>query len=221
MGGYDVIGEGGPPERAMEALTGVESRSESIPLTDQEVLNRFREYQKAGRAVVCGTLDSRHASDQAGFAGAHEGPYSATVKTDQGEAAEIVKYTLSVADQGKHAPTVNDNGDGKVSGGGATGTVAYDDGKVDITYPKGKAPAKPGDLRATYDWRGLLDKGLNLHAWHAYIFDSVTADGNLVFKNPWGTEHPNPIPAARFKDLFTGIDSNAVKPPPRPKPKKQ
>ena len=57
-----------------------------------------------------------------------------------------------------------------------------------------------------------------MHAWHAYIFESVTADGKLQFKNPWGVEHPNPMTAADFKRLFTGINSNQVPKPPPPAP---
>ncbi len=221
MGGYDVIGEGGPPERAMEALTGVASQSESIPAKEADVVTRFKEYQKAGKAVVCGTLDSKQAKSQGGFAGAGEGPFAATLDTDQGEAAEIVKGTLAVYDKEGKAPRAHDDSDGKLVGTGVSGEVEYDAGHVSAKYDKAKAPGKAGDLQADYSWRGLLDKGLNLHAWHAYIFESVTADNKLVFKNPWGVEHPNPISAAQFKALFTGIDSNSVKPDQTRKPPKK
>ena len=46
--------------------------------------------------------------------------------------------------------------------------------------------------------------------YHFYIFESVTSDDKLVFKNPWGDTHPAPIPPADFLRLFDSIVTNAV-----------
>ena len=211
MGGYDVVGDkGGYSDRAMEALTGVSSHSETIAAKEQDVLAEFKGFQQAGKAVVCGTLDSKQSKAQGGFTGHGDGPLHASFLTDQGEAPEIVPGTLRLADKAGKAKPLHDDGDGKLTGTDGKGSVDYDHGAADATYGSGKGPARAEDLQADYDWRGQLDKSLNVHAWHAYIFEGVTADNKLQFKNPWGVEHPKPMTAGDFKRLFTGINSNQV-----------
>ena len=209
VGGYDDAGDkGGYSNVAMEAITGVRSRPETVKSKDEEILADFKSFQKDGKAVVCGTLGSKHAKSQSGFRGSGEGPYSATLMSDQGDPASIVPGSLKVADKGGKAKRAWDS-DGKILGG-ATGTVAYRQGQVSLQYKSGEGPAKAEDLEAEYDWRGLLDKTAQVYAWHAYIFESVTPDGKLQFKNPWGSSHPNPLAPADFRRLFTGINTNAV-----------
>jgi hypothetical protein len=221
IGGYDQIGQGGYPERAMEAFTGVASTSEQVPQGDADVLAKFKEYQKAGKAVVCGTLDSKQATSKSGFEGASDGPYSMMLTNDTGDQVELVENSLSIYDQKNKAPRIHDDGNGGLTGGGVTGTVGYGWGATpNFTYPKDKGPAAAGDLQADYQWRGQLDKSLDVYANHAYMFESVTPDNKLIFKNPWGTDNPNPIAPADFKRLFIGIDANGVPKVPVTPPKK-
>jgi hypothetical protein len=205
----------------MEAFTGVNSTAEGVPQQDADVLTKFKEFQKAGQAVVCGTLDSVQATAKTGFGGAGDGPYSMLLTNDGGDQVELVKSSLSISDTKGKAPVVTDDGNGNLVG--ATGTVGYGWGATpSFTYDAGKGPAAATDLSASYQWRGQLDKSLDVYANHAYMFESVTADGKLVFKNPWGVDHPNPIAPADFKRLFIGIDSNGVpRVPAEPSPGKQ
>ncbi|MSP60112.1 MAG: hypothetical protein EXR72_07175 [Myxococcales bacterium] len=210
MGGYDIIGDkGGHADAAMEAMTGVKRGYEAKPSTESGVLAKFKGFQADGKAIVCGTLGSKQARSQGGFKGQGDGPYHADLKTDQGEGAEIIPGSLSISDKENKARRTRDDSTGKLTGGGH-GAVMYNRGNVDVSYDKGGGPAAEGNLTADYEWRGTLDTKLNVHAWHAYIFESVTADGKLQFKNPWGVEHPLPITPADFLRLFTGINVNNV-----------
>jgi hypothetical protein len=218
-GGYQAVGEGGWPGSAMAALTGVDDEAEDFPAKDDDVVGRFRDFHKAGKAVVCATLDHRDKQSAAGVTGAGDGPYHVSVLNDDGEGSELVPGSLAIYDQQGKAPRVTDDSQGKLVGAGAQGTVSYGWGAAaDVSYPGGKGPAKAEDLRADYQWRGKLDKTLCVYANHAYIFDSVTDDGKLVFKNPWGSEHPLPMTGADFRRLYTDISADQV---PRPKPAKK
>src|SRR5262249_24192155 len=92
----------------------------------------------------------------------------------------------------------------------ASSTIGYEDGSVEITFKPGHAPASAADLAADYSWRGLLDVNLLVYAYHFYIFESITDDGKLIFKNPWGDMHPQPTAPADFRRLFQSISTNAV-----------
>src|SRR5207248_7467030 len=135
----------------------------------------------------------------------------ATLKTHEGESAEVLKNTLSITDDvSKHNTKASDDGAGAITGDNVDkGTVGYPTGKVEMKFKKDQAPDKPENLTADYQFRGLLDKALNVHAWHMYVFEDIDGE-NLKFKNPWGFADPKPIPAARFAELFTGITSESV-----------
>src|SRR6185436_1973151 len=100
---------------------------------EQDVLAEFKGFQQQGKAVVCGTLDHKHTASQKGFTGMGDGPFHNSFKTDQGESPEIVPGTLRVSDKTGKAKPARDDHAGKITGG-ATGSVNYDGGSVDLTY---------------------------------------------------------------------------------------
>jgi hypothetical protein len=211
IGGYAQLDEGGAPGKAMEALTGVKSESVDVPSKEADILTHFREYMKVGKAVVCGTISSKHAKAQGGFEGVGDGPYSARLKSDQGNAAEILKNTLRVTGKGGKPAVAKDDGEGTLKGSAVKkGSVDYDHGAVEIEYKTGDGPSKADELQAEYDWEGLLDNKANVYGDHSYIFEKVTDDGKLIFKNPWGESHPNPLAPADFKRLFDLIEMDQV-----------
>jgi hypothetical protein len=211
MGGYAVLDEGGSPGKAMEALTGVKSDSDEIPTKEKELLTQFKEYEKSGKAVVVGSLSSKHAKGQGGFTGTGDGPYKARLKSDQGDEAEILKGTLKVSSKDGKPAAARDDEEGRVKGPAVKrGTVDYHHGVVDLQYKDGEGPAKAEELQAEYDWEGLLDRALNVYGCHSYIFEKVSSDGKLILKNPWGEEHPKPIAPVDFKRLFDMIETDQV-----------
>jgi hypothetical protein len=209
VGGYEKAGAGGYAGDALEAITGQKAQNEGLPAKDS-VLERFKQLKQQGKAVICGTLGSKENKKEKAFT-EKDGTYKATLTTHEGESAEVVKNTLSIFDDiSKHQTKANDDGAGGITGDNIDkGTISYSDGKVELTFKKDNAPDKPENLTADYQFRGLLDKALNVHAWHMYVFDKVDGD-NLIFKNPWGFADPKPIPADKFLELFTGITSEAV-----------
>jgi hypothetical protein len=210
MGGYEAIGHGGLFGTALATITGQESDSDAIAGKDDDLIKQFQKYKKDGQAVVCGTVDHRSSSKQGGFAGKDEGPYTVTLKNDLGDTARIKPGTLKVHDKGGKVADAGDDSNGGVTGKDVDkGTVKYRQGEVEVTYKKGKCPAKPEDLQADYDWRGKIDKDIPLYAWHGYMFDEVK-DNKLVFKNPWGSDHPRPMTPAEFRKHFSSITYSDV-----------
>jgi hypothetical protein len=198
----------------MAAFTGKDSQDEAIPQDAVSVVDKFRQLQKAGKAVVCATLGQRQASSRQGFTGAGNGPYSLPLTDDNGGGVELVQGSLSITDSKGKAPVASDDSQGNITGDGVHGTVGYGwNATPKLTYDEGKAPAAAADLRADYQWRGQLDKNINLYANHAYMFEAVTADGKLQFKNPWGVEHPAPMTGDDFKRLFIAITDDEAKAP--------
>ena len=53
--------------------------------------------------------------------------------------------------------------------------------------------------------RDLMDQ-YRVFEGHAYIVDSVDKDGQMHLRNPWGFDHPRPIPLDDFRQLFDWID---------------
>jgi hypothetical protein len=212
--GMAAIGGGGSPATAMEALTGVESQGDVMPKED-EVLNQFKGYQKDGKAVVVATLGSKsHKSDK--LFKEDGGQYKAQLTTTEGDSdyVELVQNTLDVRDDvSKHKFNATDVGKGKlVSPDLEDSSVDYGKAKVSMKFKADKKPEKPENLTAEYDYRGRISKDLEVFAHHAYIFEKVDGQ-NLIFKNPWGTWDPKPIPAADFLKLFSGISYNQVPSP--------
>ena len=216
-GGYQRIGGGGFPGQAMAAFTGKESQDEAVPQDANSVVDKFRELQKAGKAVVCATLGQKSASQRQGFTGAGDGPYSMMLTGDSGDAVELVQGSLSITDSKGKAPAATDDGAGNITGAGVHGQTGYGwNATPKITYDAGKGPAAAADLRADYQWRGQLDKNLDVYANHAYMFQGVTPDGKIQFKNPWGVEHPAPMTGDDFKRLFIAITDDDAQSTPSP-----
>ncbi len=226
MGGYTAIGdEGGMLTTAMSMLTGIEAKAEAIPAQGKDVVQRFRRLHAEGKAVACGSLDHKEVAWKKGeFNGNAPGPYWAVFTSDQGQVPEIVKGTFFVGwlnPQTGELINANDQSkDGKLTGhhSGTVGEIDYDSASVEVTFPQDKAPAQAKDLEVKYQWRGLIDKPLHVYAWHGYIFQSVTSDGKIVLKNPWGNEHPKPMTGDDFLRLFEEITTDEV--PVRGKAKK-
>jgi hypothetical protein len=218
-GGYERIGGGGFPADAMAAFTGKEADDQPIAEAAAGVIAQFQALQKAGKAVVCATLDHKDAASKSGFAGTDVGPYSMMLTDDGGAQVELVPGTLKISDSKGKAPVATDDSSGKITGDGVTGSTGYGWGATpNLTYDKDKSPGAATDLKADYEWRGQLDKSIDVYANHAYMFETVTPDGKLQFKNPWGTEHPQPMSGDDFKRLFIGITSDEAQPAPAPKP---
>jgi hypothetical protein len=216
VGGYQKEGAGGFAGDALEAITGQKAQNEGLP-AKENVITRFTELKKQGKAVICGTLGSKETKKEKAFK-EKDGTYSATLTTHQGEPCEVMKNTLKIEDEGLFGSTSSDDGNGAIVGDVVDkGTIDYPSGKAEMKFKADDAPDSPDDLTAEYSFRGLLDNKLNVHAWHMYVFEDVSGD-NLIFKNPWGVEHPEPIPADKFLELFTGITSEQVpkedEPPP-------
>lgn len=47
---------------------------------------------------------------------------------------------------------------------------------------------------------------------HAYVLESITPDNKLVLKNPWGKDHPQPIPFNELGTIFTSMGSGFITP---------
>jgi hypothetical protein len=210
VGGYVVAGQGGSSAYAMSVITGVASEALSIPAKNDELLAKFKQLKKAGEAVTAATIDSLSSSGKSGFT-LKDKSYHFAITNSDGEGSELVPSTLVVTDTKHKAPEARDGGDNKLTGAGVHGTCSYGwDAAVDLTYDEGKAPGAPEDLRADYQWRGQLDKSINLYANHVYTFDTVTDDNKLVFKNPWGEQHPKPMTPEDFRRLFGSLSANPI-----------
>ena len=211
-GGYERIGGGGFPGDAMAAFTGKESQDEAVPQDANAIVQKFRELQKAGKATVCATLGQKSASSKKGFTGSGDGPYSMKLTGDSGDGVELVQGSLKISDSKGKAPEATDDGAGNITGNGVHGQTGYGwNATPSITYDAGKGPAAAADLQADYQWRGQLDKAIDVYANHAYMFEQVTPDGKLQFKNPWGVDHPQPMTGDDFKRLFISITDNEAK----------
>ena len=138
-----------------------------------------------------------------------------------GETSEIKKNTVRIHD--KKGAVADARDDGKtITGADVDGTkssVNYGDGSIKVTYKAGKKPGAAADLQATADMRGVLDKDLHVHSWHAYMFERVDEKAKLIyFKNPWGVDHPKRgVTPTEFRKFFTGIDSNNIREKPATK----
>src|SRR5207248_628672 len=131
VGGYDKAGAGGLAGDALEAITGEKSSYESAPGGKDSVIERFKKLKQEGKAVICGTLGSKENKSEKAFV-EKDGSYSATLKTHEGESAEVLKNTLSITDDVSKTNTkANDDGAGAITGDNVDkGTVGYPTGKV-------------------------------------------------------------------------------------------
>ena len=174
------------------------------------LLQRFRQLQAAGTAATCGTVAGLPLKGQGGFTGQGSGPFEAQLKDAQGGNADLVEGSVVVRDQKGRAKPARDDSEGKLEGSGvAAGKVEYRKGRVDLSYEAKKGPAEAGDLVTDFLWEGEISPEYHLYGNHEYIFESVQGD-KVVFKNPWGCEHPQPIPVDQVKKLFDVMSSNST-----------
>lgn len=219
QGGYADIGDqGGNSPVAMEALTGVASNPPAVvPASDEGVIQKFKQYQTDHVAVTCGTLDHQSPAAASFSAGADGQSFSIRLHAqgdDATETSEIKKNTIHIRDKKGVVSETRDNGRTLVGPDidAAKCSVSYGDGDIKVAYKAGKKPAA-ADLQATADMRGVLNKDLHIHSWHAYMFEKVDEKAKLIyFKNPWGTDHPKRgVTPTEFRTYFTGIDTNNIR----------
>ena len=216
VGGYGEAGKGGQAAAAMEAITGVESDNDKKPDKDQ-VLERFRKYMKEGKAVVCGSLGSMEHNQEHAFK-LDGGGYKATLTTKDGESANVLPGTVEIRDdKSKKKLSAADDANGKIVGPDVeSGSIVYSGGQTAVKFKKDSQPDAPENLHAAFDFRGRISKALNIYAHHAYVFEKVDGE-TLIFRNPWGFEHPKPIDPESFTKFFSSVATNQV-PKPGEKP---
>lgn len=217
MGGsYDLVGAGGTGAEATQFLTGRDATFGAMPATDAEVLAKLRALQ-ASHTPALGLAGGAPQRTEAGdfcapregllqrgkdwLHHAKEGPYQADLRDAGGEAAQLVPGSIAVSDRRRGAGA-KDDARGGLAGAHAAGSVDYGLGKVSLSFERGSGPAAAGDLTVQYDWQGMVDRELCVYSGHAYAFESVTPDGLVVFKNPWGVNHPKPMKPADVRRLF-------------------
>jgi hypothetical protein len=197
----------------MEALTGSPQDREAIPDKDK-VIDTFKQYEKRGRAVDLSTIGSVSRANVTPFA-AKGLEYRAHLTGDEGQDVEVQRNSLTVDDHESrnHRLFVFDDGNGKIEQKDVVnGTVDYGKGDIDLKFYERKAPDDPKNLKASFDYRGLISKEHNLYANHAYIFERTEGD-HLILKNPWGLGpdyDPKPLPASAFSKFFNDISSTVV-----------
>jgi hypothetical protein len=211
VGGYDIEGEGGFAGGALEVLTGVKSDPSQAP-NQQTILDRFRELEKSGKAVVVATIAgqaTREVKDQRAFRGrGHH--YEGTLTSPEGERVALVPDTLSVTDdESQHTSlSFDDDGNGRVTGG-ARGKLDYTKGTVSLDFDGGHQPDSAHNLKATFELEQPLSKKLGLIASHAYIFVRLAGD-KIVLRNPYGEQHPPPLTAEEFATFFSDVMSDSL-----------
>jgi hypothetical protein len=204
--GYEREGSGGSPVMPMSAFTGVAATEEGVP-AKEDVLDKFKSLERDNRAVTVDTNLGVQSTQQAPFTRADDGSYTGVLRANDIYCV-LVRNTIRIDDAtSAHPSSLADDGAGNITGGAiASGSVDYGSGKVTLRFVAGQEPDKPENLKATYDYEGLISSEFELYGPHSYAFDHVDGD-NIVLKNPWGSHDPKPIPAARFNELFDGIES--------------
>lgn len=216
-GGYDVIGEGGTGEEAMAEITGARSvNKRPSSMKEAEVVPFFEQAQKDGKAIYAGVVDGKAAATQTPFSGKGDGPYKGKV-THTHRWNEILPGRVQITDaQGKASDVTDEGEEGDKSGvligdGVKSGTVNYKgEGKdaLELTFAKGKGPAKAEDLKMDFEYEGVLDTDKFIIGNHAYAFEGVVGGKELQFYNPWGTYQPKPITPAEFLQYFDSLTTN-------------
>ncbi len=207
-GGYDALDKGGSPGGAMQEIAGADVRTQYVRSynKDEDLLAAVTSAVNDGKALTAASKDKK-TRVFTNMAGAGVGPYSVNMQN------KGVPGSFSVADKGKVAPAIKDDGKGKLSsravgdkGEKAAATVDYGQNtykvKVDdLKYPEGFAPGKADDLELAYDAQYWLSDSPKICGNHAYIVEGVTA-GGIKLLNPWGSYHPGEVPIKTFRECF-------------------
>jgi hypothetical protein len=214
-GGYDAMGNGGLSSQAMQEITGVRSTREAMP-REEDVIERFKSWQAAGKAVVCGTRDWMQQTNKTGLLnGNGDGPYTGTLTDEQDAPAHVVEGSVLIDSEKGKPRAARADAAGELKGPDvASGRVDFENGDTEVVYNTDRGPASAEELRATYRFQGNLDSSLTVYGDHAYMFSEVQGE-TLVFRNPWGPaarNQPKPLTASDFLRLFETIGVNAVIP---------
>lgn len=76
-----------------------------------------------------------------------------------------------------------------------------------VLGPDCAAVASTWDLRSDPHLKDLARKnGMARTAAHAYTVEGLDDQDRVVLRNPWGVQHPRPIPLRDFRALFSSVD---------------
>ncbi len=212
QGGYDKLDQGGWSGDVMSAMVG----ADSVPRDPQdykpaELSDLIKKAHDAGKAMTAYTPAKEAMKSEKAFTGLPPGPLAANLDT------EVVKDSLSIADEKGKAGRVTDDKEGKLSGGGAEGTVNHSEGKVSVRWTDSKkAPAAAADLTASYESEYWLSKTPPIVANHAYVVKGVDDKGLIELHNPWGSYHPGKVTPELFQKHYESMDEVA---PPKSRPR--
>jgi hypothetical protein len=201
----------------MAEFTGARSQAKSpSSMKAADVIPYFTQAKKDGKAIYAGVKDGKKSTAQAPFSGAGDGPYKGKV-THTHRWNEINPGTVSIKDAKGKAGSAWDTGSegdrtGKLTGDNVkSGSVEYKGDTKDnleLTFQKGKGPAKGGDLQVEFEYEGVIDLDKFIIANHAYAFEEVVGGKELQFYNPWGTYQPKPISPELFLQYFDSLTTN-------------
>jgi hypothetical protein len=217
QGGFDVMGDGGYGSKAMAAISGVDSNSETpSQMSPEQVLQFFTKAQEEGRAIYAGSQSSWESEKQTPLTATADGTYQGKV-TQIHEWNHIDPGTLTIRDTGGggagFARDTGTEGAKKASITGssvAEGEVVYKEpGTIKVQYQDGKTPEKAEDLEVGFEFKGMIAPQYQLVGWHGYAFKEIV-DGKLQFHNPWGSWQPKPITPEDFTKYFSSCSTNLV-----------
>jgi len=206
-GGYDALDKGGSPGGAMSEIAGADVKNQYVSYfrTDEDLLKAVGSAIDDGQAITAASK-SKKTRQFATLEGSDPGPYKVKMR-NKGDPG-----SFSVTDEKGKAPWVFDQSDGKLASdpvgedkAKAEGTVDYGQKTynvdVSLNYPKGHGPADAGDLTLEYDAQYWLSDTPKICGNHAYIVAGKT-DKGIILKNPWGSYHPEEVPAKLFREAF-------------------
>jgi hypothetical protein len=76
-----------------------------------------------------------------------------------------------------------------------------------VLGPECAAVASSRDFRFDPDLKDLARKyGLPRINAHAYAVQGLDDQDRVVLRNPWGVQHPRPVPRRDFRELFSSVD---------------
>ena len=144
QGGYDALDQGGWSGDAMSAMLGTASvPKDPQDYSPEELSAALKEAKEACKAICAYTPSKQAGQTEKAFSGSGKGSYSASL------ANEFEENSVSIVDDKGRAARVDDDAKGKLSGGGASGTLDYEKGDISVTWSDAKkAPGKAEDLTA-------------------------------------------------------------------------
>ena len=197
-GGYEAIGGGGSPGGAMSEMAGVDVSNKAVSWfsKDEDLVAAIKGNVEKGKSMTAATKSKLGQKKESAFSGSGAGPYTASLNN------VVVERSVKVTDSKGKAPTVTDDGKGKLTGAGgkAEGTIDYKKGKFSLKFTDG-APEKAGDLVLECQVKYWLSRSPDIVANHAYVVKGATADG-IDIHNPWGSYHPGKVDFKKFRETY-------------------